>query len=330
MRSIVAAVSAAICHQQRVVGIRRLDRQRIERGAAQAPRSECLGHIRFVQQPAPRRVDQERPGLHPGDRLAIEKAAVGRVHRAVQADDIAFGQKLSQRQDGKSGPARAGRGAKARGDDPHAQRFCHLADATPDPARPDNTQRLAAKLGRPVGTAIPDTGLQPHIEPNDIATDRQDQGDRHFRRRIGIGIARRHHGDVARRGSGEVDAVDPCPHLGDQGEIGGGVEHGGIERWIGTHQDGVETPGRQGRDHAGLVDRPAHRLDGGADRRQDTGCRLQQIIARHQDVDGRDHGVDPVLRRARSRIRPRDASASSPCARTGSRPCAAAGVAARR
>ena len=82
--------------EKRMVCVRWLLRQNIEPGSSDAVRFQGFGDGVYIDDFAPRCVDEDGVFFHTGERLAVDHAACLFRQRCVQSDDIGFPQQLLQ------------------------------------------------------------------------------------------------------------------------------------------------------------------------------------------------------------------------------------------
>ena len=125
--------------------------------------AERVGHRGLVDHAATRNIEQDRPGLHPRQRLAADEVLRGAAQRDVDADHVGPFEQLGHLDEHDAVVlGLLGRDVRVRGEDIHLHRPCPSRDRLADLAEPDDAERPAAQfqtgeLGAPIrrGGAMP-------------------------------------------------------------------------------------------------------------------------------------------------------------------------------
>ena len=205
--------------QRRVFG-QRLAGVHVEHGAAELSRLQSGDERLFVDDAAPRHVDDDRAALERPDLAPADESARLVGERRVDRDDVGVGHVLDRRDP----PHLKGReplvaDVRIVGDERHAEGVGATGDLAADPAEPDDAERLPLELLagelRPVPLAFAhrhDRVGQVAQQAEDIAEEQLGDGDGIARRRIDHGDAesrRRFHVDVVDADAGPADDAQP-------------------------------------------------------------------------------------------------------------------------
>jgi len=137
---------------------------------------QCGDQSVFVNERAPRSVDQDRSGFHPRDLRRADRVPASRRQHQVQADSIGAGEQLILADElGARGRGGLRREVLAPGDDVHAERAAVSRHQRPEPAKPDDAKRLPRERD-PNGYAVLEpSGADRGIAGRDRTRKRQQQ-----------------------------------------------------------------------------------------------------------------------------------------------------------
>jgi hypothetical protein len=198
--------------QQRVVGGRRLGLEGVQARTAQLAAHQCVIQGALVDEGAARGIDQDRAITHGGDRCGIHHVPGLCGQRCVQADDVAACQQFVQRHVARV-QLRLGLGIRTLRiviDDIGVEPGQTPRHHTPDMAETDHTHGLAGDLE----TGLSHLRRRPRalahdpVHIRDTPVDCQDQGDRQFGHRAGIGAGSDGQNNAALAYGSQIDAVD--------------------------------------------------------------------------------------------------------------------------
>ena len=182
----------------------RLGREDVERRARELPGPDRLGQRLLVDERSARRVDEPRAVAHQGDCVPIDEAACLVRQRRVERHDVGRCEQLVERLhllDAEvAEPVAPDEGVE--GDDVHRKPERAPCDLLPDPAEPDDAERLPGELDPAVARPLPAALLERGVRLGDVAGERDDQADRLLRR-----------GDDRRLGRVRDDDATPCRRL---------------------------------------------------------------------------------------------------------------------
>ena len=212
---------------QRVAGRGRLGLEDVDRRAGDLARVQGLSQRGLVDQAAPGAVDDPHRGLHPGQlRRADDVAGLG-GHRRVQGQEVAPRPQVIQPLDALDAQLLRLLGGQERveADDRHAEPLRPLRHRQPDPAQPDDAQRLALELRAGELVAVPLAGFQAVVGLGDVPRQREQQRHGVLGRRDGVAARRVHHHDPAPGRRRHVDVVDAHAGAHDRLEPRLALEH---------------------------------------------------------------------------------------------------------
>ena len=144
---------------KRGVGRQGLDREHIERGAANPLLLDRLGERDFVDQLAPRGVDQDRGRLHEFQTVGVDQMMRLVGQRDVQCHDVRRAQERVDREQPHVQLSGAlGQQIRIVADDLHAEGSRHLRDVAADAPQSHDAHRLATQLRALEFLAVPLAG----------------------------------------------------------------------------------------------------------------------------------------------------------------------------
>ena len=245
-RSCASPVEAARCGvtttcRARAAG---LSTARPRRHRAPRPRASRTGSPRqrlLVDERSARGVDEPRAIAHQGDRVPIDEAARLVRQRRVERHDVGHCEQLVERLhllDAEvAEPVAPDEGIE--GDDVHRQPERAPCDLLPDPAEPDDAERLPGELDPAVARPLPAPLLERGVRLGDVAGERDEQADRLFRRGDDRRVGRVRDHDATPRGRLHVDVVDPDAGPSDHLQADSQLDHLARELRRGADHDRV-------------------------------------------------------------------------------------------
>ena len=197
--------------EERVVRGRRLDREDVQRRAAELAAVERAGERRLVDEAAAGAVDEASALLHERELPLADEVLrlIGEGH--MERHEVRPAQHVVEGQQLDSEPRRRlGRDEGVEADDLHLERERPLDHHRADVARADDPERLARELvaGREA-LLLPLAGLHRRRGRRDLPREREHHRDRQLGHRDRASARRVHHHDAAPAGRREVDVVDP-------------------------------------------------------------------------------------------------------------------------
>ena len=196
----------------RVVGAERLDRENIERGAAEVPALQGRDDRAFVDDAAARAVDEHGAALHCRDPRGIEQILRRSGERDVQADHVGRRHQRVERDGAHAGtPERGVGGIELRVvcDHRHADRTGQRRGPPADRAETDEPERLGLHLAA-VAERVARPAARGDVGGGRIGASQQQQRrrDHVFGDRLRIRTGGRDHLDSASCASLDVDVVE--------------------------------------------------------------------------------------------------------------------------
>lgn len=199
--------------KQRVFRGDRLDRDDVDRRAADLPRIQRVGDVAFIQDWPAAGVDQDNAVLHFRDAIPINESDELRRQRGVQRDEIRSGEKFVDRYIFRDRFPFFGL-RPAGGDHVHSERARYPPDGFPDPSEAEDPERfprqldqrtiqLEGKIDRPLPVAAMDRAVERAYPIRGLEKERENV----LRSGFGSVAGDIRDGNSAFRGGGDVNDV---------------------------------------------------------------------------------------------------------------------------
>ena len=212
----------------------RLVLEHVERGAGDQAGAQRLDQRRLVDDRPARSVDQERRRLHPRQRDGVDEVVRVGVVGAVDRHDVARRQQVVELE-----PLCVEMGRDLGCDraavvvhDLHPERPRPRRQRLADPTHPDDSELAALDAGAEHHEHPPRPRLTGPDQPFPLrqpARDHQDQRHRQVGGGVGEHARRVGHDHAPARAGGDVDVVESDRDIGDDPQIGRGIEEGVVD-----------------------------------------------------------------------------------------------------
>ena len=224
--------------ERRVLGQRLhfVDIQRRARDLAGFQRGQ---QIDFVDDPAPRAIQEPHAVLHLRKRGGVHHAARLVRHRHVNRDEVGGREEPVQLVDQFHAQLLGAieRQVGIVGDDLHAEGERALGDFAADAAHAEHAERLAKKFSAFERLAVPLAFGHREMRLGDFSRQRHQHRERQLGGRNGVAVRRVHHDDAALGGGIDIHVVHADARAADHFEVGGGFHHLAVDLGLGANRE---------------------------------------------------------------------------------------------